>query len=83
MAAQLSNPILHQPIDDFEVSENFQLDFFRAGFRTLADALQQLLQDAELRKQFGANGRQLALEKFTQETVIQQTMKVYQSLLQA
>ena len=50
---------------------------------TLADALQQLLQDAELRKQFGANGRQLALEKFTQETVIQQTMKVYQSLIQA
>ncbi len=40
MAAELSNPILHQPIDDFEVSENFQLDFLQAGFRTLADALQ-------------------------------------------
>ena len=42
----------------------------------LAEALQKLMQDAQLRKQFGSNGRQLALEKFTQETVIQQTMKV-------
>ncbi len=49
----------------------------------LADALQKLMQDAELRQQLGSNGRQLALEKFTQETVIQQTMKVYQSLMSA
>lgn len=49
----------------------------------LAEALQKLMQDAQLRKQFGSNGRQLALEKFTQETVIQQTMKVYQTLIQA
>jgi glycosyltransferase involved in cell wall biosynthesis len=48
----------------------------------LAEALQKLMQDAQLRKQFGLNGRQLAVEKFTQETVIQQTMKVYQALIQ-
>jgi hypothetical protein len=32
--------MLHRPIDDFQVSENFQLDFLRAGFSTLADALE-------------------------------------------
>ncbi len=49
---------------------------------SLAEALQKLMQDAQLRKQFGEHGRQLVLEKFTQENVIQQTMKVYQSLMQ-
>ena len=47
----------------------------------LAEALQKLLQNPQVRKEYGLNGRQLVLEKFTQETVIQQTMKVYQSLL--
>lgn len=40
MTPQIDNPILHRPIDDFEVSENFQLDFLRAGFSTLAEALE-------------------------------------------
>lgn len=39
MNTEFNHPILHQPIDDFKVSENFQLDFLRAGFRTLAEAL--------------------------------------------
>jgi glycosyltransferase involved in cell wall biosynthesis len=49
---------------------------------SLAEALQKLMQDAQLRKQFGLHGRQLVLEKFTQEKIIHQTMKVYQSLIQ-
>ncbi len=39
MDTEFAHPILHQPIDDFKVSENFQLDFLRAGFSTLAEAL--------------------------------------------
>lgn len=31
--------ILNQPIDDFDVSENFRQEFLRAGFITLNDAL--------------------------------------------
>jgi hypothetical protein len=31
--------ILHQPIDTFDVSESFRLEFLRAGFLTLKDAL--------------------------------------------
>lgn len=40
MSAQFNDPILHQPIDDLAVSENFRLDFLRAGFKTLAEALE-------------------------------------------
>ena len=40
MTPQFDHPMLHQPIDDFEVSENFQLDFLRAGFTTLGEALE-------------------------------------------
>ena len=47
----------------------------------LAEALEKLLGDPELRQKMGANGRALVLEKFTQETVIQQTLNIYQSLL--
>ncbi len=48
----------------------------------LADALQKLLADETLRKNMGNNGRQFVLEKFTQEIVIEQTLQVYESLLQ-
>lgn len=39
MTKEKSNTILHQPIDDLDVSENFRLEFLRAGFITLEDAL--------------------------------------------
>ena len=40
MSTQFNDPILHQPIDDLAVSENFRLDFLRADFTTLAEALE-------------------------------------------
>lgn len=40
MSAQHDHPVLHQPIGDFSVSENFSLDFLRAGFNTLGEALE-------------------------------------------
>lgn len=48
----------------------------------LADVLQKLLLDEGLRKSLGNNGRQFVLKKFTQEIVIEQTLQVYESLLQ-
>ena len=39
MSFKLEHEILNQSIEDFEVSENFRLDFLKAGFNTLADAL--------------------------------------------
>lgn len=50
--------------------------------QALAEALQKLLQDSALRKQMGENGRKMVLEKFTQEIIIPQTLKVYESLMQ-
>lgn len=39
MSFKLEHEILNQSIEDFDVTENFRLDFLRAGFNTLADAL--------------------------------------------
>ncbi len=39
MPSEQDHTILHLPIDDFSVSENFRLEFLRAGFITLEDAL--------------------------------------------
>ncbi len=47
----------------------------------LADALQKLLLAPALRREMGANGRALVLEKFTQELVIRQTLEVYKAVM--
>jgi glycosyltransferase involved in cell wall biosynthesis len=48
--------------------------------QALADALQTLLTDAPLRQRMGQRGRELVLQRFAQEHIIEQTFAVYQSL---
>ena len=49
--------------------------------RALADSLETLLGDAELRRRMGAKSRMLVESRFQQESVIDETLKVYASLL--
>lgn len=46
----------------------------------LADALQQLIQDAAARRKMGEAGRSRVAKKFTIETVVAGTLKIYESL---
>lgn len=46
----------------------------------LADALERLVFDEGLRRRMGERSRQLAVEEFSQERVIQATLSVYQEL---
>jgi len=48
----------------------------------LARALETLLADAALRRRFGASGRRLVRERFSQERVIAETFAVYRRLLE-
>lgn len=48
----------------------------------LADAIQTLLANAELRQRMGIAGRKLAEDVFTIEKVVDQHMKIYKSVLQ-
>lgn len=43
----------------------------------LAKALQRLIADAELRDRFGRRGRQLAVERFSDQQVVEQVMAIY------
>jgi len=47
----------------------------------LADAIAQLLNDAPLRVEMGRRGREIALNEFSEEKVIQQTLALYRQLL--
>jgi glycosyltransferase involved in cell wall biosynthesis len=47
----------------------------------LADALQLLIEDPELRKRMGARGREIAVNEFAVERVVAETMAVYEELL--
>jgi glycosyltransferase involved in cell wall biosynthesis len=49
----------------------------------LAHALQRLIASPELRSKFGANARAIAEREFTVQSVIKQTLDVYQSRLSA
>ena len=49
----------------------------------LADAIAQLLNDASLRAEMGWRGRVIAVNEFSEEKVIQQTLALYQKLLSA
>lgn len=48
----------------------------------LADAIQALIENQELRKQMGQAGRQLAEEAFAIERIVEQHMNIYQELLE-
>jgi len=45
--------------------------------QALADAIEELLNNQELRIKMGNNGRQIALEKFSLDKIIEQTLSVY------
>lgn len=47
----------------------------------LAEAIETLLADSGLRAEMGKAGRQLALEKFSMEKIIEQTLEVYRKVL--
>lgn len=47
----------------------------------LADALKKLLEDPGLRRRMGAHGRELAVNEFSLERVITETLQVYEELL--
>jgi glycosyltransferase involved in cell wall biosynthesis len=47
----------------------------------LADAIAQLLDDAPLRAEMGRRGREIAVNEFSEEKVIQQTLALYGKLL--
>lgn len=49
----------------------------------LADALRRLIESPDLRRKFGANARVIAEREFTVQSVIKQTLDVYQSRLSA
>ena len=49
--------------------------------RALADSLETLLGDAELRRRMGAKSRMLVESRFQQKIVIDETLKLYASLL--
>lgn len=48
----------------------------------VADGVQRLLRDGDLRQAMGRNGRQLVLERFTWERVAAEMLGVYEDLLQ-
>jgi len=47
----------------------------------LASAIKELINDSEKRKRMGINGRRLVENEFSEETIVFQTLKVYQELL--
>ena len=49
--------------------------------RSLADALRRLIESPELRERMGRRGREMVLQHFSIETVVAQTMELYESLL--
>lgn len=51
--------------------------------QALAEAIATLLKDPKLRAEMGKAGRQLALDKFSLEKIIEQTMYVYQKALKS
>jgi glycosyltransferase involved in cell wall biosynthesis len=49
--------------------------------KSLAEAIIKLVDDAELRKRMGTNGRKLAEEKFADTHIAKSYMNSYQSLI--
>lgn len=47
----------------------------------LADAIQQLVEDPDLRKRMGLFGREIAVNEFSIEKVVQKTLAVYRELM--
>jgi len=48
----------------------------------LSGAVRRLLEDSQLRHEFGRAGRQIAVSEFSEEFVVKQTMDIYRTLLE-
>ena len=48
---------------------------------SLASALEILISDGKLRRKMGEEGRKIVEDRFGEETVIEQTLEVYEGLL--
>jgi len=48
--------------------------------RALAGALNRLFEDVELARRFGARGRERALERFTAERMVDETLALYRDI---
>ena len=53
----------------------------RNDIEALTQALQRLIDDADLRRSFGSNGREIVLQAFTLRKVADETITLYRSLL--
>lgn len=51
------------------------------NIKLLAEAMNKLITNKELRKQFGCQGKERALKEFTAEIMVSKTYKIYQDLL--
>lgn len=49
--------------------------------RALADAVERLAKDADLRRRFGAAGRDIAVREFSESRVVEETLALYRSLI--
>lgn len=49
--------------------------------RALADAVERLAGDAELRRRFGVAGREIAVREFSESRVVEETLALYRSLI--
>ena len=47
----------------------------------LADAIQSLIENPDLRQKMGARGREIVVSEFAVEKVVSETMTVYEELL--
>jgi len=82
-AAALSKPIVATDVPGCReiVRDGFNGKLVpREDPRALASAIESILDDVTLSAQMGVNGRSLVAEEFSVETVVQETMKVYQRL---
>ncbi len=48
---------------------------------SLAKKIEELINDPEKRKMFGANSRMIAVSQFSEDIVVRKTMEIYKSLL--
>lgn len=82
-AAALSKPIVATDVPGCReiVRDGFNGKLVpREDPQALASAIESILDDGTLSAQMGINGRSLVAEEFSVETVVQETMKVYQRL---
>ena len=70
-------------LGDVLTREGVGFSFPSGDAERLSGAIIQLLQDRELAQTMGERGRQLVLDRFTWEQVVQKTVRIFQDILEA